>query len=613
MLWTTPESLAEKLPLVSHAGDIVLTADARIDNREELIALLDLTDCPATEIADSQLILAAYEKWDEHCAERLLGDFAFSIWDGRRQRLFCARDHLGIKPYYYYRSARMFVFASEIKAILSLSAVPRHLNEERLADHIEGSFEDRTITFYRDILRLPPAHSITVSRDGIQVRPYWALDPGRELQLRSNDEYAERFRELFSESVRCRLRTAYPVGSLLSGGLDSSSIVCTARNLLAEESGRRLHTFSAIFPSLPEADLRKIDERAFIDAVLATGGIEPHYVQADRLSPFTDVERVFWHEDEAVLAPNLYIHWALYGAALHQGVRVLLDGIDGDTTVSHGLSYLAELTYRGRWKTLLMEAIALSRTSPSSFSPQRVIWQYGVKPLIPESIQKICCRLRRRPSGWADHSLIHPVFAERIGLAQRTRLFLNDGSGTDRSARRAHWQGLTSGLVPATLEVANRAAAAFSIEPRYPFFDRRLMEFCLALPPDQKLHQGWTRVIMRRAMANILPEEVRWRVSKANLSPNFQRRLLDVDRELLDEVILHDPKAIEQYVQIPALRKAYQRYISHPTAADAVVVYGAVTLALWLRNVNLASPVVPTEGGIAGGLKVSPQAAVRLA
>jgi asparagine synthase (glutamine-hydrolysing) len=138
--------------------------------------------------------------------------------------------------------------------------------------------------------------------------------------------------------------------------------------------------------------------------------------------------------------------------------------------------------------------------------------------------------------------------------------------------------------------VADKAAAAFSLEPRYPFFDRRLIEYCVALPPEQKLHQGWTRMVMRRAMAGVLPEKVRWRVGKANLSPNFNRRLLDGDRDLLDGVIMFDPQVIEDYVDIDALRAAYRRYTSTPTSADdALTVYGAVTLALWLRQAGVAA------------------------
>jgi asparagine synthase (glutamine-hydrolysing) len=472
----------------------------------------------------------------------------------------------------------------------------------KVADHLVGMFEDRAITFYRDIYRLPAAHSMVVSREETRVRPYWSLDPARELRLRSNEEYAEGFRELFTKVVRCRLRSAFAVGSMLSGGLDSSSIVCTARNLLAEEGDRRLHTFSAIFPSLPETDLRRIDERPFIAAVLAMGGVEPHYVHADRLSPLVDLDRVLWYEDEAVLAPNLYIHWALYRAAHHEDVRVLLDGIDGDTTVSHGLEYLADLTRRGKWKTLVMEATALSRNSNSSFRPRRIIWQYGLKPLLPEPTLQIRRLLGGRPLPMgAAKTVINPVFARRIGLAERAQTLRKNGSRPARNARGVHWRGLTSGLVPAALEMADRAAAAFSLEPRYPFFDRRLMEFCLALPPDQKLHQGWTRAVMRRAMANILPHEVQWRIGKADLSPNFQRRLLDFDRKLLDKVILRNPRVIEEYADVAALREAYHRYTSQPTGEDAVLVYSAVILALWLCQADLAPAAIQTHGSPSKG------------
>jgi asparagine synthase (glutamine-hydrolysing) len=589
MLRTTPESFRECLPLASATGDLVLTADARIDNREELIAGLGLPDRPSEEISDGGLILGAYEKWGEDCPEKLLGDFAFAIWDGRRRTLFCARDHVGVKPFYYYGSPRVFAFASEIKALLSLGAVPRQLNEVRVADHLVGSFADRTITFYRDIFRLPAAHSMTVTAGAIRIRPYWSLDPSREFRLRSDQEYAEAFREIFMSAVRCRLRSAFPAGSLLSGGLDSSSIVCAARALMG---GRKtsLHTFSAIFPDLPEADLRRIDERKFVQAVLAKGGLAPHYVRADRLSPLADLDRVLWHQDEAVLAPNLYLHWALYGAARQHGVRVLLDGIDGDTTVSHGLEYLADLAGTGRWKMLVTEATALSANSPSSFfSPRRILWEYGFKPLVPEAVAQLW-RFARRPTRahWAAWAVINPTFARRVGMAERARALRGNGSAGGRLSRQVHWHGLTSGLIPAALEMADRASAAFSLEARYPFFDRRLMEFCLALPADQKLSGGWTRVTMRRAMADILPEAVRWRAGKATLAPNFCRRLLEADRPLLDDVILKDPRAIEEYVDIAALRAAYDRYRSQPLAEDgALCVYGAVTMGVWLQQTGL--------------------------
>jgi len=592
MLWTTPESLQETLPLVSKTGTLVLTADARIDNRDELIGTLGLDDRPPGEISDSELILAAYEKWGVSCPERLLGDFAFAIWDGRSRKLFCARDPMGVRSFYYYHARRIFAFASEIKALFCLSDIPHRLNEVRVADYLVRIFEDQAITFYQGIFRLPAAHSLIVSRETIQIQPYWVHDPWREVRLPSDEEYAEAFREIFTEAVRCRLRSAFPVGATLSGGLDSSSIVCTARQVLAGEGNQRLHTFSAIFPGLLTEDLPKIDERSYVKTVLAMGGLEPHYVHADRLSPLAELDRVLWHEDEPVLAPNLYMHWALYSAAYQQGIRVFLDGIDGDTTVSHGLDLLTDLARTGRWKTLVTEATALARKSPSSFfTPRRVIWQFGLRPLIPKSAMQLWWVLRRRLTQpiWTVNTAINPVFARRVGLAERAQALLVNSSTPARTAREAHWQSLTSALIPYVLELADKAATAFSLEARYPFFDRRLMEFCLSLPPEQKLHQGWTRFVMRRAMAGILPHEVQWRISKANLSPNFKRRLLDYERETLDEVILNEPQVIEEYVDMPALRAAYARYASQPmhSGQDVLTIYGAVMLALWLRRAGL--------------------------
>lgn len=588
MLWTTPESLDERLPLTNRTGDLTITADARIDNRDELFIALGLNGESRRGISDSGLILAAYERWGEGCSSKLLGDFAFAIWDGRRQTLFCVRDHAGVKPFYYYQSARTFAFGTEIKALLSLAEVPRRLDQVRVADYLAGLFEDQAITFYRDVSRLPAGHSLTVHRREARVEPYCQLDPFREIRLRSDEEYADAFRELFTEAVRCRLRSAFPVGGLLSGGLDSSSIVGTARRVLREQGADRLHTFSAIFPSLPEVDLRKIDERPFMETVLAMGGMVPHYVHADRLSPLTELDQVFWHEDEATLAPNLYMHWALYNAANQAGIRVLLDGIDGDTTVSHGLEYFSELARTGRARTLVRELRAFSRRYKTS--ARSVLWHFGLKPLVPEPLHRVW-RVMRRSGQLAGNANV-PIkagFARRVGLAERVRSLGRDGAISPRTTRGAHWRGLTSGLYPYVLEVADKAAAAFHLQPSYPFFDRRLMEFCLALPPEQKLQQGWSRVIMRRAMADTLPHTVRWRVWKANLGPNFRRQLFECDRGLLDDVIVRDPQVLEDYVDVPALRDVYDRCASQPMSRDALAIYVTVTLALWLRRTGLTT------------------------
>ena len=590
MLWTTPESLLEKLPLVNQTGDIAITADARIDNRDELIAILALNDYPSEKITDSQLILAAYEKWGEECQEFLLGDFAFAIWDGRKQVLFCARDHFGVKPFYYYSSSQVFIFATEIKALLCLPEVPRQLNEVKVADYLTSVCDDTTDTFYQGIFRLPAAHSMTVSHAGTRLQSYWSLDPARELRLGSDEEYAEAFRELFTEAVRCRLRSAFPVGSMLSGGLDSSAITCVARKLRAENGGQPLPTFSAIFDEVTQCD-----ERFFINAVLAQNGLQPNYVHGDQVSPLTDLDRVHWHLDEAIFSGNLFLLWALQGAAKEQGVRILLDGFDGDTTVSHGTGYLIELARSGRWITLLKEARAYA--PHFNISPRKLlrwyVWHHGLKPVlqqIPQPVRRIGRSLypRTAPTNQSQLNILNPDFVQRIGLEERRRTQALAQPSQPLSEREVHYRRLTMGVMSFILEVNDRAAAAFSIEKRYPFWDKRLVEFCLALPPEQKLNRGWIRMVMRRAMAGILPEEVQWRGGKGNMSPNFEHGLLTFDREQLEEVILKDPGAIGKYVDITALRKAYHRFVSREaTEQEVFSIWQSASLALWLQSTGL--------------------------
>jgi asparagine synthase (glutamine-hydrolysing) len=586
-LWTTPESRCERQPLESDAGNVI-TADARLDNRRDLIAELGMTGRPASEISDSELILRAYERWGEECAPKVIGDFAFAIWDSRHQRLFCARDHIGVKPFYYHEAPAAFLFASEIKALLTSPLVPYRLNPQRVADHLVGLLDDLTSTFYRGVYRLPAGHTLTVSRAGTRLRPYWSLDAGREIRLESDEAYTEAFRESLTEAVRSRLRSNHAVGCLLSGGLDTSSIVGTARRIGGPAGGKGLDTFTAIFPGLPAADLKKIDERAFVEAVVGQGGIDAHYVRGDLLSPLAEVDRALWHLDEAFVAPNLYLHWALYGAARDRGVRALLDGIDGDTTVSHGLEQLPVLARTGRMATLGRELRALGQRHHVGASS--LLWQLAIQPLVPPSLRQRVRRLRRRQPACLARTAIKPEFARRMGVVERVDAFDRKQERPVRSAREAHCRAMQSALIPYALELADKAAAAFGVEPRYPFFDRRLMELCLALPPDQKLRDGWGRAVMRRAMSGDLPEGVRWRSTKANLAPNFKRGLLAQDRNILAEVVIDHPGVIEEYVDITALRQAYDRFVAEPTSeSDALTIYSTVVLALWLQRAKLSA------------------------
>lgn len=591
MMHTTPESLRERQPLHWGEPGLTITADARVDNRDEMIAALGLRSQAREGIADSQIILAAYERWGEACSERLIGDFAFAIWDQRARRLFCARDPMGVKPFYYFRSDRAFVFASEIKALWVVDGPVRRLNELHVANFLEGIFDDRESTFFVGVQRLPAAHCCSISSETTTApQCYWHLDAERELRLGSDAEYTEAFRTVFDEAVRCRVRSAFPTGSTLSGGLDSSSIACTARALAREVRADALHTFSAVFPGLSEEERRVADESEWIDAVLETGGFVTHHVRADELTPFHDIERVLWHLDEAHGAYNLYMHWALYEAAGKAGVRVLLDGIDGDACVSHGFERLPELLDGERWDEFDQQINALASTHQErrleavfwvrrfalahldglarerrwtkwnsasrtlaaryGFNRRSLFLSHGVRPIVPEVLKETWRQVRGRPS-------TTNVLARGVKRRAHTSAMASSWP----TSRKAHRSWIDNPLYQYALEIADKSAAPFRVEPRYPFFDRRLLEFCLALPIEQKLNAGWTRAILRRAMEGRLPPAVQWRPFKQDLSPNFCRGVRSYARELLATPERNDAYPADQYIDWAKVRALASRWV----------------------------------------------------
>ncbi len=611
MLWTTPESLHEQLPLVTHDGYFVLTCDARLDNREELLAQLDLP-CGKESPADSAVILAAYRKWGAECPARLIGDYVFAIWDAPARKLFAARDPLGVKHfYYYYQAGKMFALASEVKGLLALPEVPRRLNETLVADFLLPTYEDKRQTLYRDIWRLPATHSLTLEDGHLSIRQYWEPDFTRELKLRSDGEYAEAFRELFATAVRDRLRSAFPVGSMLSGGLDSSAIVSMGSQILADAGRAPLHSFSAVFPSWAGVE-PACDESRYARAVAEKSVCQAHYIAADAQGPLHEVEKILWHADNTVSAPNIYMDWALYRAAQAQGVRVLLSGTDGDTTVSYGYEDFAKLARRGRWWQLYREARALSVNMPrKSHTLTRLAWSRGLALAIPDAAWRAYRAVRRRPAppdptatlpDWVRNRPLSPAFASRIGVRQRYWQLEQEIFPPQATSREIHWRALSRGMFGYLLESLEKAGAAFQLDLRYPFFDRRLIEFCMALPPGQKIRGGWTRSIMRRGLSGVLPPEVRWRQDKSDISAHFKRGLIKYHQDILEEVVYQSPEVIQEYIDIDALRAGYQRYVAAPAENEpsAFATMMAVYLSLWLRAAGFHSSAPLPASSAAG-------------
>lgn len=527
LLDVAPLGEHEAQPLHDPQGGCLITADARLDNRADLIEdLWPGVERQGPPISDARIILAAYLRWGRGSISRLLGDFAFAIWDPRQQRLFAARDRFGVKPLLYHHNPRFgFVFGSSVPSVLEAPFVERRMNRARIADFLDPALEghDKVSTFYEAVFRLPPAHHLTLERGTLKIERYWVLERGPTLRLKSDADYASAFLEVFEQAVQARLRSGSPVGVTLSGGMDSGSCAAVAARLLAHEGRGPLKTFSAIGPD-PGAC---VETRAIL-AASRMPGLEPHMISHDALaSLLPDLARLTWTTDEP-FDGHMTMLRAAYLLAHRQGVKVVLDGGSGDEILDSG-NYIARLLRDGQWRRAWAEAQA-----------GRNFWGKEQKPLseflgemrvafMPQWARRVRHVLLRRSDvrRRLRQLKLNPAFAAEIAFDERLetlRGYHAPGVALDQQA--SYIESLDHPFMAVGQERYDRVAASLGIERRDPFLDSRVVELCLRLPDDQFISNGWPKIILRRAMNGLLPDEVRWRAGKEHLGFAFTKALM---------------------------------------------------------------------------------------
>lgn len=535
---TTPESFEEKQPLLDETGAVCLTLDGRVDNRDALAAWLRSRGVLPRTPSDAELVLQAYALSDDECLTRIVGDFALAIWDGRRRRLLCARDPLGIRPLYYRLEGRTLLWGSELRQIVATLSGRPAPNEGVIGEYLSNRLVSLDETLYRGILRVPPGHVLTVEDARIRTRRYWDVDPEREIRYRDDDEYAEHFLTLFREAVSCRLRSAGPTAIFLSGGLDSSSIAGMAARLARE--GRvpadAVETYTLDF-SHPDAD-----ERRWVNDVAATTGLRLRRLDADRVAIPSLATQVAELQDFPDI-PTAHPWGLLYDEARRRGARTAIWGYGGDEwltgTPAHGADLLRRLRLRALARQLRDDLRACRRLGGPPVGLVDVL-QWCVYPLVPRAVKRLVRRVCRRDVP----SWIAPGFARRISLQERlTPTIVAPAFPT--LAQQAIYGQLRSGWSAAEYEMADRFESRRSMESRYPFNDRRLVEFALALPEDQRWRAAETKFILRRAARELLPPSVAGRAGKGDFTYLFaesieqamgkgpQRRLRLVDAGFL--------------------------------------------------------------------------------
>ncbi len=551
-------------PVKEPRGDVPISVllDGRLDNRPELIGRLSPSRGP--EASDAELLLAAYLEWGEACTDRLLGDFAFAVWDARRKRLFCAVDPLGIKPLHYARMGSLLCFASDAVQVLQHPAVPDGYNEAEIAAYLAGRCEDPERSFFAAVHKLGPGRRLVADAGGLRVERYWSPQPA-EIRYARDEDYAAHFRELFERAVTDRLRGAGSfVAVAMSGGLDSTSVAAVARRA----PGAHVRAYTFVFDQLPECD-----ERSYSQAMTEELGLEVEPVEAERL----------WNLESQSALPHSpdtpFVGWhTCYREILRRmaagGSRVLLMGHGGDDLLGGSSLIYAERLRRGDLSALREVARhARDRREPLL----RALYRHFARPHLPAGVDRalrsVLGKPEDRPPAW-----LRPDFVRRTRLA----------SGPRRSfaspARRETYTHLVE--LPWYWRLANwhdRSAAAFGIEVRHPFLDRRLFEYVLAIPGEQLFRLDGTKSLLRRSMREILPERIRSRRGKTRFTPFLDSVLRERAAGEITE-LLSSPRADDLGIlDGNRLRSAYLDFLGGTEESRRALWY-AVTLEIWLRR-----------------------------
>jgi asparagine synthase (glutamine-hydrolysing) len=548
-----------------------ITYNGEIYNHVELRRELEAKGETFLGTSDTEVILAAYRRWGRDCLARFNGMFAFALWDGQRRELFCARDRLGVKPFYYQFDGQRFAFASEPKALVltqaaRIQARPAAIRDLLVLDWVDHGAE----TFFEGLWQLPGGHGLTLSERGLGIQAWWSLDPHRRA-TGDRREWDREFERLFTDAVTVRLRADVEVGSCLSGGLDSSAVVTTA----ARHAGQPVHAFTCAYDEGPAWD-----ERPYVRAVVDACGATSHLVVPDGNDFWTVFDRVQESQDEPTAGPGLYSQWKVMELAHREGLKVLLDGQGGDETLAGYFRYLP----------IRLRDLLVTGDLPA--------WFRLFGPVADRLGTLTTLALMKEP--WLPKGLVEPLRRrfgagkDRVVLPALREMRTDPPPGPPREfgthlARQLAFDTLQR-LLPSLLRYEDRNSMAHAIETRLPFLDYRLVEFAFALPDDQKLDGETTKAILRRALADRIPASVLERRDKMGFETPTDvwlraRHAGELRRRLLAEGPLRD------WMDHELLKDELDAYLAG-TRPIGLQVWRWLSLEAWSRRFVASDPRV---------------------
>jgi asparagine synthase (glutamine-hydrolysing) len=560
-------------PMCYLDNDLWITFNGEIYNYLELREELKGKGYIFHTRTDTEVVLAAYAEWGINCLHHFNGMWSFALVDFKNKCIFCSRDRAGVKPFYYYFDEKRFCFASEIKAILQIEDFSIEPNEQIIADYLLSGFLDHTNqSFFKNIQQLRPGEYLLFEDKNLRIHSYWDIE-AKEIRFNRESDYAERFQELLQDSIRLRLRSDVPIGTCLSGGLDSSSIVCLANKLMFDGRsiepqlvGKRQKTFSSCFKET------SYDERKFIEMVIEQTGAEKNYVfpQPEDLS--REMERLLWYQDEPFGSTSIYAQWMVMRAAKELNITVLLDGQGGDELLA---GYLPSFLYLFRQ---MLKEMAFRRLIKEFriFQKKHGSWfrQFLPRKLPTHMAHWFNCFIPNRKTKieWAEE-----------GFQKKYRRDLSTPMPFNNDLNNYLYRLFRFSALPGLLHYEDRNSMAFSLETRLPFLDYRLVEYVFHLPVEQKVREGITKVVLRKAMKGIIPEAIRNRMDKMGFTTPMDLWLKGPLQGWIQGVL--DSKTFKErgYLKHPKVQEIITEHCD-AKRDHSFTIWRWVNLELWMRT-----------------------------
>ena len=531
LLQVTPESMYDKSPY--EEDGFVITANARLDERQALMDKLNIAPEVQEKTTDSILLLRSYRKWGKDFLKNIYGDFAFAIWNKEKKELFCARDQMGVKPLLYYFQDDRFVFSTELKAIVKLPFVKTEIDHSHLRDQVIGICDIPDRTSWKNIVRLRAASILNLNSSGVVISQYWEPKYNRNSKYKSEEQSALALREILERVIAEHTRVIGGVGVPLSGGLDSSTIACLAARKLALENKSLTTASSVLNPTFTGSDIK--DELGYIQTVLQQEkNIDSTFIYNTDLEFLGNLDEKF-NRHYATFNNSYYVDEALYNQFKLKSVRRVLSGYLGDITTSNSTIYpLPHLLLAGRLGTFFKLSRSMKKNMEGNFFS--FIINNILIPVAPMFLLKEGYRFKGHKIPWDINTLpLHFSSLENHQLQKRSRAYHKNYLVHQLQISRNIWATPWEKFE----EDWDCGCSHHQIEITYPLLDRRVVEFLLQLPVEHFYSEGFTRGLIRKAMDGILPEKIKTRKDKYPYSPGYhaiiQRDILKIKALLMSE------------------------------------------------------------------------------